>query len=181
MLTNSFLKLTSKLRKENHVVDFVATISSAKSILVFMPDKMEDFRIAQKFVHEIEKDFPAAKVDFCTNHSYQEQLNFSKEYGTIFVTSEDISPLGLPKRKLQHKIMATNYDIVIDLNQDFYPISTYLCNKANAVLKICLDEQQREPFYNFRFRINLPMNLEEKYKKLFRYLECFNIPKTALN
>ena len=162
-------------------MDFAATLTSAKSILIFMPDKLEDFGIALKFLKKFRQDFAAVQIDICTRDNYQNFINTNHQGGMIFVTSEDITPFGLPKRSLQHKIMATHYNIVIDLNHAFHPISTYLCQKSDAALKICLDDQDREPFYNLYFRTQLKTRLEEKYKKLFNYLGNFSQTSLSKN
>lgn len=180
-LTTTFLKLTSRFHKGNDVVDFAATLISAKSILIFMPDKLEDFGIALKFLKKFRQDFAGVNIDICTRDNYQNLISSNHLDGMIFVTSDDINPFGLPKRSLQHKIMATHYNIIIDLNQDFHPISTYLCQKSDAALKICLDDQDREPFYNLYFRTQLKTKLEEKYKRLFNYLSNFSQTSLSKN
>jgi hypothetical protein len=108
-----------------------------------------------------------------TRENYNSLLEINQPHGIIFVTSDDVSQLGLPKKKLQNKILATNFDIIIDLNLDFHLLSTYLCQISHAPLKICLDDQNREPFYNFSFRMNSQKNSEEKYQGLLKYLAAF--------
>jgi ADP-heptose:LPS heptosyltransferase len=166
-----FLKLSTKFRKSNRVVDVFGTLAEAQSILVFMPEKLEDFGIARKFIDELMADFPAAKFLFVIKQKYQSLLNGNKNYGTIFVSDKDVNFFGLPKKELRQKILATAYDIVIDLNDDFHLPSTYLCLKSRASLKICLDDDRREPFYNFYFRIRPDEKLNNKYKKLIQYLK----------
>ena len=51
--TIPFLKITAKFRKSDHVVDVFGTLAEARSILVFMPDKLEDFGIARKFLKKL--------------------------------------------------------------------------------------------------------------------------------
>ncbi|HDP99531.1 MAG TPA: hypothetical protein ENN22_10175 [bacterium] len=172
-LTTSFLKISSKWQGKNRVVDFIDAFSSAKSILLLMPDNPEEFEIAHKFLKHIERDFFRARILYLIRDSYLQQLNEKQRHGTIFVAKDDINPFGLPKRKLKHKIMATHYDIVIDLNQNFHPLSTYLCRKTDAALKVCLENQEREPFYNFSVRTQIETALAEKYKKLLKYLRLF--------
>ncbi len=173
-LTKVYLKFTSRFYKTSDVVDFIESLASAKSILIFMPDKLEDFSVSLKFLKKFKHDFAYARIDLCLKDSYQNLINNHQQDGMIFVTKEDVNFLGLPKKNLQHKILATDYNIVIDLNQDFHPLSTYLTQKSNAVLKICLDDRDREPFYNLYFRSQLNIKSEEKYKRLFNYLGHFS-------
>jgi len=166
-----FLIMTAKFRKRDHVVDVSGTLAEARSILVFMPDKLEDFGVARKFIEKLMDDFSNARFQFVVKESYRSLLNGDKKYGTIFVTDRDVNFWGLPKKELVGKIVAAEYDIVIDLNDDFHLPSTYLCFKSRASLKICFDHEKREPFYNFYFRARENTTLSTKYKKLIQYLK----------
>jgi len=170
-ITIPFLKFTARFRKSNHVVDIFGTLTEARSIMVFMPDRLEDFGIARKFMVKLMDDFSKAKFQFVIRQNYQSLLDGDQRYGTIFVSEKDVNLLGLPKKELKKKILAAEYDIVIDLNDDFHLPSTYLCQKSRASLKICLDHEKREPFYNFYFRTQPNESLENKYKKLIQYLK----------
>jgi len=167
----SFLKITAKFRKNDRVVDVFGTLAEARSILVFMPDKLEDFGIARKFLTKLMDDFSNAKFQFVMRESYRSLLNGDRNFGTIFVSDRDVNFLGLPKKELKQKILATEYDIVIDLNDDFHLPTTFLCQKSRASLKICFDHDMREPFYNFSFRAQSDESLNNKYKKLVQYLK----------
>ncbi len=170
-IINSFLKFSARFRKSDHVVDVFGTLAEARSILVFMPDKLEDFGIARKFIPKLMDDFSDAKFQFIMKQNYQSLLNGDQNYGTIFVSDKDVNFFGLPKKVLKQKILATEYDIVIDLNNDFHLPSTYLCLKSRASLKICFDHEKRESFYNFYFRTQSNVTLNSKYKKLIQYLK----------
>lgn len=170
-ITIPLLKIAAKLRKSDHVVDVFGTLTEARSVLVFMPDKLEDFGIARKFLTKLLNDFSNARFQLVMRESYRSLLNGDQNYGTIFVSDRDVNFLGLPKKVLKQKILATEYDIVIDLNDDFHLPSTYLCLKSRASLKICFDHEKREPFYNFYFRARPNVSLKTKYNKLLQYLK----------
>ncbi len=167
----SFLIVTTKFRKSDYVVDVFSTLAEAHSILLFMPDKLEDFGVARKFIEKLMDDFSNAKFQLVMRVGYGSLLNGDKKYGTIFVSDKDVNFWGLPKKELVRKIIAAEYDIVIDLNDDFHLLSTYLCLKSRAKLKICFDHENREPFYNFFFRARENTTLNTKYKKLIQYLK----------
>jgi len=175
-ITIPYLKLIEKFRKSNRIVDVGGTLSKARSILVLMPDKLEEFGIARKFINQFIEDFPKAEFQFVLREGYQNLLNGNRQYGTIFVAERDVNFFGLPKKVLKQKILAAKCDIVIDLNEEFHLLSTYLCQKCRALLQICLDHDNREPFYNFYFRTQIQDSLESKYRKLFQYLNnCMNL------
>lgn len=169
-LTIPFLKFTKRLRKRADIVDIFGTLSEARTILVCMPYNQNAFGVAKKFVSNITSDFPNASFQFIIRNDFQNMLNGLTKYGTIIVADKDINVFGLPKNELVQKVFSTSYDIVIDLNDDFHLLSTYLCQKSSASLKICLDNRDRELFYNFYFRTQLHEDLESKYRKLVQYL-----------
>ena len=173
-ITATFLKFSAKMKKSTEIVDFASTLASAKSVLIIMPDNLEHFGVARNFIPEIKNNFSDAKLLFLTRENYHSLLEINQPHGIIFVTDDDTNQLGLPKKKLQNKILATNFDVVIDLNLDFHLLSTFLCQISNAQLNICLDDKNREPFYNLSFRMNTQKNLEEKYQSLLKYLSVFS-------
>ncbi len=179
-LTTSYLRLFAKFKKRTHIIDFASVLCTAKSFLIFMPDAANDFEIAKKFVEKLKQSYPAAHFVLFTKKDFESAISAQKQHGTIFVTPEDINTFGLPKKNIQHRIMATDFDIVIDLNSDFNLISTFLCQKSSATLKICLDNRLREPFYNFYYRNNLKEEMDTKYRKFFSYIDnCTHHHKIA--
>ena len=166
----SFLKLSAKWEKPPQVIDFVSILTSAKSVLIIMPDNLEEFGTANNFISDIKSEFVNAKFFFLSRKNYQTLLDLDKTDGTIFVTADDINYFGLPKKKLRQKIMAAACDVIIDLNLGFHLLSTLLCYLSKAPMRICFDETNREPFYNFSYRANSERNVEEKYQGLIKYM-----------
>ncbi|MCU0644549.1 MAG: hypothetical protein MUC94_09835 [bacterium] len=172
------LKLQAKLEKRNRMVDVFGTFSNAQAMLILMPDILEDFGIARKFIRTLTESFSTAKLHFVMRSSFKSLLDSNLNYGTIFVADRDENYIGLPKKNLKQRILATKFDIAIDLNNDFHLLSTYLCKISGAKLRICFDNSDREPFYNFYFRSQTHKNLEDKYKRFIQYLcACVNPEK----
>ncbi len=175
------LKLQAKLAKRNRIVDVFGTFDDAQAMLILMPDILEDFGIARKFIRTLTESFSKAKLHFVMRSSFKSLLDSNLNYGTIFVADRDENYMGLPKKDLKQRILATKFDIAIDLNNDFHLLSTYLCQISGAKLRICFDNNDREPFYNFYFRSQTHKNLEDKYKRFIQYLcACVN-PEKANN
>ncbi|NOZ60236.1 MAG: hypothetical protein GXO74_00995 [Calditrichaeota bacterium] len=169
-ITTSILRLSSKLHKKESIINFNTALTSAKSVLIFMPENVDHFSTAKKLLKKFKKEFPGKKVVICTN---QQEIDIEKNShidGIIFVTSDDVNFFGFPRKKLTEKITATDFDMILDLNQDFQPVSSYLSQKSKAPLKVCLYNQRKEPFYNFAFRTNVQINFEEQYNRLIDFL-----------
>jgi len=172
-------KLAARFSQSNRVIDVFSTLTEARSILVLMPNRLGDFGFARKFVPHLIKNFPRAKLQFVLRKNFESLLDHKGDYGTIFVADKDVNYFGFPKKELRQRVLATHHDIVIDLNDDFHLLSTYLCQKSRASLKICFDNVDREPFYNFSFRNRVHKDLEEKYRKLIQYLTVQGKPETV--
>ncbi len=177
-LAIAFLKMTTRFSKNRPVIDIFGTLAEAKSVLVFMPKKLEDFGIARKLMSKLVEDFAPARLIFVMKPQYRSLLNGEQNYGIIFVSERDVNFWGLPKKEIRKKVLATASDIAIDLNNDFDLPSTYLCLISRAPLKICFDHEQREPFYNFYFRTPADISLNSKYKKLIHYLKSKSTAET---
>ena len=145
-----------------------------------MPTKLDDFGTALNYLPVVRDNFPKAKIDVLTLEIYRNLLRDNSFYGMIFVESKNVNIFGLPKRELVQRISASSYDIAIDMNDHFSLISTYICQKSGAMLRICLEESRRDPFCNVSFRSPKGENLDNKYRKLFKYLTA-NIRKTVAN
>ena len=116
----AFLKLQAKLVKRIRIVDVFGTFADAQSMLIFMPDILEDFGIARKFIRTLTDSFSTAKLHFVMRSSFKSLLDGNLNYGTIFVADRDENYMGLPKKDLKQRILATKFDIAIDLNNDFH-------------------------------------------------------------
>ena len=172
-LITPLLRINARLKIGKNAINFFDVIAEARSILIVMPTKLEDFGIARNYLAEIKGIFPNARILLILRDQYRNLLNNSNEYGTIFVTHRNINFLGMPKKELLQKVSAANYDIAIDLNHNFHLLSTYLVLKSGAVLRVCLGHREREPYYNFSFRYSVGEQLDVMYRKLFKYLNAY--------
>jgi ADP-heptose:LPS heptosyltransferase len=172
-IVTSLLRISTKIKKRQGVINFASTLALAKSLLIIMPDNPDHREIARNFISDIKNNFPDAKFVFLTSEHNIRLLGVNQPEGTIFISPDNINRLGLPKKNIRHRIIAPDFDIIIDLNFDFHLLSTFLCQISRAPVKICLDNQDREPYYNFSFRTTSQKNLEEKYQVLTKYLGVF--------
>jgi len=174
-IVTPIFQLSANIKIKERVIDIGDALLKARTILVLMPAKLNDFGIALNYLDVVHENFPKAKLVVITQEMYTNLVNDSSYYGTIFVSHRHINMLGLPKRELIQELMAFKYDIAIDLNHEFSLLSSYLCQKSGALLRICLEDSKREPFYNFSFRSLEGETLNNKYRNLFKYLNVNNI------
>ena len=164
------MHLISRVKKKESVVDFYAALTKARSMLIFMPENNDHFGAAKVLLKKIKTQLPGKTVVICTNHKEINLDRNSQVDGIIFVTPDDVNFLGLPRKKLTQKIQATDFDMILDLNVDFQPVSSYLSQKSNAPIKVCLYNHHKEPFYNLAFRTDQEAATEVKYDRLIDFL-----------
>ena len=174
------IKYRANLTNQKPVINIIDVIVKARTILTCMPAKLDDFGVARNYLMVLQKNFPGAKFIVIVQDSYKTLIDEKSKFGMIFVTEKDTNILGLPKRQLLQKLSASKYDIAIDLNHSFHLLSTYLCLKSGATLRVCMENKEREPFYNFSFRYPVGEQLENKYRKLFKYLNA-NVSEAVAN
>ncbi len=166
-----YLRFSARLLIKRQVINFMDTLVDARRILVIMPEKLEDFGIARNYMSVLKRNFPKARITLVLKEQYQNLIDQSHHFGTIFVTSTSKNLFGLPKKELIQKVAGSGYDITIDLNHTFQFFSTYLSLKSRAKLRIGLEDKERDVYYNFCFRTQKDEKLENKYRKMFKYLD----------
>jgi ADP-heptose:LPS heptosyltransferase len=171
-LLTPYLKLSARFMINRQIINFMDAIMDARHILVIMPEKLEDFGVARNYLTVLKRNFPKARITLTMKEQYQNLFDQSHHFGTIFVTASSRNVLGLPKKELIQKISGLKSDIAIDLNHTFQFFSTYICLKSGAKLRIGLEDSERDVYYNLSFRTQQSEKLENKYRKMFKYLDA---------
>ncbi|MEE4311466.1 MAG: hypothetical protein V2J62_06310 [candidate division KSB1 bacterium] len=167
-----FYKILAKIKNNANVINIFDALKTARRILVLMPQDPEEFKVAWEILPQLEASFPDAKLTVIMQELYWKLSREQGNYGMIFVSQSDKNIWDLPQHSLINKVAASNYDIAIDLNNDFNLLSTLLCHKSNAPLRICIKDPDRDPFYNVSFRAAEHNGLDGIYKNLFKYLNA---------
>lgn len=171
-LSRIYLKIIAKFSLFNEPVDVFSTITQAKQILICLPDKIEDFGIARNFTTLFRVNFSHSKVTFLLKQNYVNLLNKidRESCGILSLSQENITRFGLPSRQVLVAIKKVDFDLAIDLNNEFCITSTYTCLVSGAHLRICLGNKNRDPFFNFQIRTNPEDSIESKYRTFLKYL-----------
>jgi len=170
-LSSQYLKLVSKLNSSEEPVDVFSSLAQAKHTLICLPDKLEDFGIARNFTPTLRDKFSHSKITFLVKQNYLNLLNkVDRENCYILsLNPEDITRFGLPMKQVIATIKKMNFDLAIDLNYEFNLTSTYICFISGANLRICLENKNRDPFFNFQVRTRLEDSIESKFRSFIKY------------
>ncbi len=157
-------------RSQTETIDILARLADVKSVLIFMPEIHDDFGLVLNRLHEFKAFFPQAKFNGVIRSTYASFVGANTFQQLYVLGPQDIGLLGLPKREFLAAISKSSYDLLIDFNNEFDIISTYLCSRIDANVRVCLAHPHREPFYNLQIRADSCETLDEKINTLFKYL-----------
>ncbi|MFQ5627771.1 MAG: hypothetical protein ACE5I1_03345, partial [bacterium] len=111
---------------------------------------------------------------YVTREKYISLIPNELQKQIIPVRQTDITIFGIPNQRFFKNALQGHFDVIIDLNANFDLVSTYISNKAEATLRICLCHPRREPFYNLQVcppdeqPIDRQINIMIKYISQFR-------------
>lgn len=166
----NFYKLKLKFDQRQQLINIFDAFNAARSLLITMPIKAEEFVIAHKYISLLMQVFSNATLTLIIPSINKNLLHLDDNYGTVFVDENDVNWFGLPKKELIETLNASTHDIAIDLNHSFDLLSMLICHKSDALLRICMKDEQRELFYNINISLPINKSLDEKYQSFIKYI-----------
>lgn len=160
----------NNLAHKNEIIDVIEDFSKIKHCLVLLPSNLDDFNAALEKTQALQRQFPNARF-VCLGHkeNFQKAPKL-KNVSFLKISDEDITLVGIPRRSVVKKVQSKAYELLIDFNNEFDFLSTYLCSKSRAKLRVCLAHPYRDPFYNFQIRSAKSDSFERKCTTLLKYL-----------
>ncbi len=159
--------------------DILSNLSNVRSVLLFLPENHEDFGLALNRLKETRKFFPRADFYGLVRANYASFVAGNRFKNLFVLSPQDLGLTGLPKRTFMNTISKFAYDLLIDFNNDFDIVSTYICSRVQAKVRVCLEHPGREPFYNLLIRAHSSESLDDKIDTMFKYLSILSNPGTA--
>ena len=155
-----YLKITGKLKKSNHSIEINKNNNrKIKNILIIFPVMEESFRVALYSFRRLNKS-KNINYYYIINSVYKHHFNLS---GNIFNLFYNKKKIKIDKTFYQDRIINKNFDIIIDLNNEFFYDICYMLSNMNSYYKIGLDHEYSDYFYNIQLKVDI---LENCYKKI---------------
>jgi hypothetical protein len=173
-----FLRAKYQLRQKNHTIDIGQHLAKVQQILIYMPDNTEQFKVALNSLVKLSDKVPASQLTLIANTDRISLIDSPTKVKVLSYSSLDVNLLGLPKKSLLQLFENSSYDLALDLNPGFDPLSILLFQHSNAPLKVCFDSREKSPFFNFSIRTNVGQPLHKKYDTMFQYITLPKPPKT---
>ena len=114
--------------------------------------------------------YRAKQIKILGNSVVGNLLEINKFKDFILYTEEDLNKLGLPDKELISECNQIEVDAVLDLNQDFSPISATLCAEIIAPIKLGFYSAQGESYYNVMVRRTGEELAESGFKEIFQII-----------
>jgi len=163
----------ARMQSQEEVIDMQDHLSQILTALIIAPASPQEYPPAARLFPELQQIFPDAHFSLLVENSFAANAGAYENVQVLTYDAGQVGFHGLPKKDLQDLIRTRRFDLVVDLNCDFNLVAACLCHVSNAKLRVCLQNAQRDPLYNFQVRVAEHHSIELKYDSLLKYLSIF--------
>lgn len=160
-----YLKMTGKIKKIQTSIEInQINQKSSKNILIIFPLKEEAFRVASYAFRNL-KQKDNTNYYFLINSIYKNHFHLS---GYIYDVYYNHSKQTVDIDKYFHNEIIRNkqFDIVVDLNNEFIYDVSFLINEISGYYKIGFKNTHSDYFYNIQLDLNSFEFLEKSYARI---------------
>ena len=149
-----------KIKKENNLIEIShQNKRPIKNILIIFPVKESAFRVAIYSFRTLNKN-ENINYYFIVNSVYQHHFNLSGYVFNLYHTKRKIK---IDETFYDDRIINKNFDIIIDLNNEFIYEICYMLNNIKSYYKIGFNHRYSDYFYNIQLETDI---LENSYNKI---------------
>ncbi|RMD93856.1 MAG: hypothetical protein D6813_03315 [Calditrichaeota bacterium] len=169
IITESY-ELRTRLINKHPAINITQHLGQIQNILIFMPDTPEQFPLAINICKNIKDHFVNSSLTLFLNKSLVPYLDMHLDAKVLSYSRDDLNRLGLLKRAFYGKINQPAFDLAVDLNPAFNLVHIAFLQNTTIPLKVCLDHDEKSPFFNFNIRVKDNHSIEKQYNTLVKYL-----------
>lgn len=169
-IVGALLRIKYKLFAKYPPINVVDQLRQTTAILIYMPNRVEDFGAALKSLEKLRAAKPKWKVTVITKLEMVGFIDKHLKVDIIPYSKEDLSFLGLPRDSLRKLFASASYDLALDLKIQFDILTVILFQLSGAPLRVSFDSTEKSPFYNFGIRVNTAETLTHKYNSIIKYI-----------
>jgi len=175
-LTSTALRIRYGLFSKAPSVDIVAALANTRNILVYMPEKVDQFGSALKALEQLRKLRPHWKISVITHLDMVSFFDKKLKFDLMPYSKNDINLWGLPKQSFKRLVETAEFDLAMDMQLDFSLMSIVLFLTCKSPLRVSFDAQAKSPFYNLGIRVNAAESLKNKYNAMIKYITIIPEP-----
>ena len=159
-----YYKFIGKIKKPNNTIEINSTNNqSINNILIFFPIKEESFRVALYAFRKLKKN-KNINYYFVINNIYKHHFSLN---GYVFNFYKKNKNIKIDETFYEDRIINKNFDIVVDLNNEFNFDISLLINNIKSYYKVGFKDNYSDYFYNIQLEGDI---LEDSYNKIYSML-----------
>ncbi len=147
-----------------------ATGLKPEHLMVVLPPEFHDFDVAQHVLVPLIERLNPLETTVLVRENFRTWLSSDLRATIVTFSLEQKNWLGFPKDAMCRKVRELEADVVVDLTPYFDPYTAALAAASRAPLRISLDTEQWNDFYNFFVTHEAGKTLAERYEILLRYV-----------
>jgi hypothetical protein len=154
------LKSRKVLKQINSMLDFPIKSREIKNVLILLPCQLNHLDDANKFVRNLRKNYRSWNIQI---------------FDVDKINHTDLNILKLPDQKTVQNIKQANYQLVIDLNEEFDLISAFIAVMSEANYRLTFTTQNQN-YFNMQCH---PANANNGffYESLLDYIQNLFVKK----
>lgn len=149
-------------------------LSEIKTVLVCMPDKVEEYGAALKALKRLKTIRGKWKISAITTQKMMHLIDKKPKIKVLSYSKQDITFFGLPNETFKKTLEKSSYDLFLDFRQNFDFFSAALLKITNTPIRVCLDSANKSPFFNILIRVNPAESLADKFCIMIKYLDILS-------
>jgi hypothetical protein len=159
-----YLKLTGKIKKMDTSVDIISTKTAIKNILIIFPLKEDPFRVALYAFRNLKRKKNTSYY-YLINSIHKNHFHLPGYIYDVYYNNKKHTA-DIDKYFINDIIKSKNFEIVVDLNNEFIFDISYLINNISGYYKIGFKNTYSDYFYNIQLDLPTFSVLENSYNKI---------------
>ncbi len=156
-----YLNIIGKIKKNNFIINTNDLNEHLNSILIIFPIEQTEFDVAKYSFRNLLSNSDNQYIYLINNIYYNNSHFMGTTYGFNYFKKRD--KIIVNNNFYTDNIVNKKFDIIIDLNYNFFLDIGMLVNKIQANYKVCLKDDCSDWFYNIQFECD---TLEYGYDKI---------------
>ena len=156
-----YLNIIGRIKKNNFIINTNNLNKRLNSILIIFPIEQTEFDVAKYSFRNLLSNSDNEYIYLINNVYYNNSHFMGTTYGLNYFKKKD--KIIINENFYTDHIMNKEFDVVIDLNFNFFLDIAMLVNKIQSDYKICLKDDYSDWFYNVQLECD---TLEYGYDKI---------------
>lgn len=157
-------------RRQAEMIDVTTQFTQIKTGIILLPENTASLPVAIEKYKELQHIFNETTFEYLFLKNAPIELPGDIAERTKYIEKQDLTFLGTPSKSFMQAYAKQDFDLLIDLNDEFEIFATFFASESKAKLRVCLANPHRDAFYNFQVNAFNTKTLAEKYNILLKYL-----------